>query len=78
MFHVLCVLATFLFFVVQSVNGVLLLLVQMVGAPTIDMCAMKERDTSGFAGGAHGFTTVCFFHVGVCRREQESSNTMLR
>ena len=43
-------------FVVQSVNWVNLLLVQMLGAPTVEMCAMQERDTSGFAGGAHGFS----------------------
>ena len=72
MFHVLCMLG-WQRFAVQSVNGIILLLVQMVGAPTIEMCAMQERDTSGFAGGAHGFliTTVCFFDVCVCRREQD-------
>ena len=42
--------------VFQSVNGNNLLLVQMVGVPTIEMCAMPERETSGFAGGAHGFS----------------------
>ena len=35
---------------------VILLLVRMVGAPTIEMCAMQERCTSGFAGVAHGFS----------------------
>ena len=81
--HVLCKLG-WQRFVVQSVNGVNLLLVQMVGAPTVEMCAMQERGTSGFVGGAHGcshYDRVCFFFdVGVCRREQgfKSSNTMLR
>ena len=45
-------------------NGVNVLLVQMVGAPTVVMCAMPERDTSGFVGGAHGFShydRVCVF-----------------
>ena len=73
--HVLCMLG-WQRFVVQSVNGVILLLVQMVGAQTVEMCAMQERDTSGFVGGAHGCShcdRVCFFDVGVCRREQRSS-----
>ena len=56
-FHVLCMLG-WQRFVVQSVNGVNMLLVRMVGAPTIEMCAMQERDTSGFASGAHG----CFHY----------------
>ena len=55
MFHVLWMLG-WQRFAVQSVNGIVLLFVQMVGAPTIEMCAMQERDTSGFAGGAHGFS----------------------
>ena len=54
-FHVLWMLG-WQRFAVQSVNGIVLLFVQMVGAPTIEMCAMQERDTSGFAGGAHGFS----------------------
>ena len=61
-------------FVVQSVNGVVLLLVQMVGAPTIEMCAMQERYVGFCRWGAWVFliTTVCvFFDVGVCRREQD-------
>ena len=67
-------------FVVQSVNGVNLLLVQMVGAPTVEIRAMQERDTSGFVGGAHGFShydcvCVCVFDVGVCRREQGFKST---
>ena len=72
--HVLCMLG-WQRFVVESVNGVILLLVPMVGAPTIEMCAMQVRDTSGFAGGAHWFShydrVFFFFHVGVCRREQD-------
>ena len=81
-FHVLCMFG-WQRFVVQSVNRVNLLLVQMVGASTVEMCAMQERDTSGFVGGAHGCShcdRVCFFDVGVCRREQgfKSSNTTLR
>ena len=60
-------------FVVQSVKRVVLLLVWMVGAPTIEMCAMQDRDTSGFVVGAHGFSHYdrVFFDVGVCRREQD-------
>ena len=40
--HVLCMLG-WQRFVVQSVNGVYLLLVQMVGAPTVEMCAICRR-----------------------------------
>ena len=68
-------------FVVQSVNGVVLLLVQMVGAPTTEMCAMQDRDTSGFAGGAHGFShydRVCFLMSVFARESKTSSNMMLR
>ena len=68
--------------VVQSVNGVVLLLVQMVGAPTIEMCVMQDRDTSGFVVGAHGFSHYdrVFFDVGVCRREQgfKQHNTAMK
>ena len=68
-FHVLCMLG-WQRFVVQGVNGVILLFVQMVGAPTIEMCVMQERDTSGFAGGAHGFSHYdrVFFDDGVQER----------
>ena len=62
-------------------DGVILLLVQMVGAPTIEICAMQERDTSGFAGGAHGFSHYdrVFFLMSVFAGESKvSSNTMLR
>ena len=72
MLQVLCMLG-WQRFVVQRVNGVILLLVQMVEAPTIEMCAMQERDTSGFGSGAHGSSHYdrVFFHVGLCRREQD-------
>ena len=43
-------------FVVQSVNGVVLLLVWMVGAPTIEMCAMQERYVGFCRWGAWVFS----------------------
>ena len=79
--HVWCTLG-WQRFVVQSVNWVILFLVQVVGAPTVEMCAMQERDTSGFAGGAHGFShfdLVFFFLMSVFAGESNvSSNTLLR
>ena len=60
-------------FVVQSVNGVILLLVQMVGASTIEMCACRTGMRRVLQVGRMVFSLrpCVFFDVGVRRREQD-------